>query len=400
MFNYAFLLFLFVSSSLTALAPLSVYLSWNQHPDTTMVIRWITPNDNHDDVIYYGAVKGEEKLKKASGIHFAMPDGHPYIIHYLELSSLEADTLYYFKIGEDDTSYKFRTMPSTLSSPIRFVVGGDMYHDSLTPLIEIQQQAAATTPHFALLGGDIAYTAPKFPIFSENFERWLDWLTTWSATMVTPEGCLIPMVVAIGNHDVIGRYSQPASRAAFFYALFITPDTSSYKVIDFDHYMSVIVLDTNHTNTIAGEQKTWLHLTLEQRPSIPNKFAIYHVPAYPAIRSPKGPVNSEVRQHWVPLFDQFRLTAAFENHDHAYKRTHLLYNGQPDAKKGVLYLGDGAWGVEKPRKEKFSKRLSYLANVVSSRHFILVTVYPNHETQYQAINDEGKVFDSYRRSTQ
>lgn len=393
------LLLLFVATSLSAdgYNPISVYLSWQHNPDTTMTIRWITPKSRTDDLVQY-KIRGEDSWSDATGSHLPMPDKHPYLIHVAELTALNPDTVYTFRTGTDGEEFLFRTMPSTLSSPIRFVAGGDMYHDDLAPLIETQKQAAATNPRFALLGGDIAYTAPKFALFSENFERWLDWLKAWKTTMVTPDGCLIPMIIAIGNHDVIGRFNKTPSSATFFYSLFVAPEQNSYKAIDFDGYMSVIVLDSGHTNAIDGKQKQWLQNTLESRSAIPNKFALYHVPAFPSIRTPKGTVSNEVRQHWVPLFDMFGLTAAFENHDHAYKRTFPLLNGAIDEKNGVLYIGDGAWGVKTPRKEKFSHRHWYIAKFASARHFILVTLFPDNSTQYEGIDSKGNILDNYLRT--
>lgn len=272
-----------------------------------------------------------------------------------------------------------------------------MYHDTIAPLEETQREAAATNPSFALLGGDIAYSAPKLPIFHEDAERWIHWLQAWKETMVTPDGCLIPMLITIGNHDVIGRYGKSPSSAAFFYSLFVAPEEKSYFAIDFDHYMSIFVLDSGHTNSISGEQRDWLYNALSARSSIPHKFALYHVPAYPAVRSPKGPISSEIRNQWVPLFDLFGLTAAFENHDHIYKRSYPMRNNTIDEKKGVLYLGDGAWGVETPRKEKSNHRHNYLAKVVSARHFILVTILPDNTIRYQAIESNGTIIDNYTR---
>jgi hypothetical protein len=70
------------------------------------------------------------------------------------------------------------------------------------------------------------------------------------------------------------------------------------------------------------------------------------VPAYPSVRKDEG-TTLEIRQHWVPLFEKAGVSAAFEHHDHAYKRTHPLLGGkvQDAPAKGVTYLGDGAWGA-------------------------------------------------------
>ena len=110
-------------------------------------------------------------------------------------------------------------------------------------------------------------------------------------------------------------------------------------------------MDSGHTHPINGAQTEWLAGVLEARQLVPHKFALYHVPAYPSSRPFNYGISKQIRKNWVPLFDKYKLTAAFENHDHDYKRTHPLLEGKT-APKGVIYLGDGAWGVETPRKAR------------------------------------------------
>jgi hypothetical protein len=69
---------------------------------------------------------------------------------------------------------------------------------------------------------------------------------------------------------------------------------------------------------------------------------------WPSYRSDKvgesGKINHLIREHWCPLFDEYGVQLAFEHHDHAYKRTYPIRKGTVDP-RGVVYLGDGAWGV-------------------------------------------------------
>lgn len=197
------------------------------------------------------------------------------------------------------------------------------------------------------------------------------------------------MVATIGNHDVNGRYSQTPEQAKVYYALF----QEGYHVLDFGDYMSIFVLDTDHTSPIDGDQHIWLENALIERKDIPHKFAFYHVPAYPSVRKFGGKINARVRRFWVPLFERHDLTAAFEHHDHAYKRTYPIDRGNRH-EGGVVYLGDGAWGVKKPRPPKNPKKVWYLAETAATQHFILVTIKGN-ERAFTAIDKEGKVFDSY-----
>jgi len=377
-------------------APISVYLTWQNDPLHTMTIQWITKQDQPEDLIEY-QMEGKEGWMQASGTHSLMPEGHPFFIHRVELQNLLPNTGYIFRTGSQSQTFKFRTMPESLATPIRFVEGGDVYHDSLEFVIKTNSQAAAQDPHFAILGGDIAYSVDTSEgIFPENADKWLDFLKVWKKTMVTPQGYLIPLVPAIGNHETSGGFRQTPRQATFFYALFPFPGQQGYNALDFGDYMSLIILDSNHTHPIGGRQAAWLYDTLEARLSIPYKFAVYHVPAYPSVRKFSNDLTTTgalLRKHWVPIFEHFLLTTAFEHHDHAYKRTHPLREGKYHP-FGVVYMGDGAWGVKKPRLPYSPRTRKYLAKSVSTNNFIVATL-TDTEVSYTAMDREGNVIDRY-----
>ncbi len=127
-----------------------------------------------------------------------------------------------------------------------------------------------------------------------------------------------------------------------------SPETS-YATLDFGDYLSLVLLDTGHISKIDGEQTAWLDKTLVERADRPHLFVANHVPAYPSFRDFEenilepwtGALN---RKHWVPLFERHNVDVVLEHHDHTFKRTHPLKDGVADA-GGVLYLGDGSWGM-------------------------------------------------------
>ena len=385
-----------------------VYLTWQRDPCHTMTIQWLTEQENTQDIVEYRTTK-ETKWQKSRGVHTPLPGTTPYLVHRTELSDLESNTLYFFKLSGEGEIFKFKTMPERPESPIKFVVGGDIYHDGIEAVIETNKQAAQTNPHFALVGGDLAYAADRIGVLPEKMQswvdwtlssfdlkddkryRWVEWLQAWKDHMVTPDGCLIPMVPALGNHDVNGGFNKTSSDAAYFHTLFAFPGTDGYNVIDFGEYLSIFVLDSGHTNPIGGKQTNWLYDGLRKRRHITNKFAIYHVPAYPSFRKYQEKIPSAIRCHWVPLFDYFGVHAAFEHHDHTYKRTHPIRHGEINA-KGMLFIGDGCWGIEAPRQPKDPDEVWYLAKTASKRHFILVSL-ANGKRTYTAIDHRGKMID-------
>jgi hypothetical protein len=369
--------------------PPAVYLTWQHDPTTTMTVQWHSYG-GRGDVVEYQRID-ERQWHTATGSHHPMPYSDR-IVHVTELTGLEPGTDYRLRFGENSVAFTFRTMPRDARKPIRFVVGGDTMYSLALLDDELFERtcrlAAKQDPLFAVIGGDIAYAngSPK------RVKRWYRWLSGWKKHMVTSDRRLIPLLVAIGNHEVQGQYNQSPDRAPYFYSLFAMPDQRGYHVVDFGRYLSLILLDSEHTHPVDGTQTDWLHRTLGERQDVPHVFAVYHVPAYPSVRKLSSRVGAKIREHWVPLFEQFGVDVAFEHHNHAYKRTHPLRNNKIDP-GGVLYLGDGGWGVS-PRKPREDW---YLAKTASTVHFILVRIH-GQSRSFLAINGEGQVFDEVHQN--
>ena len=392
--------------------PPALYLTWQNDPTTTMVIRWHSIHqDKRTDSVHYRR-RGESCWKTERGVNHAMAHSKR-IVHVVELKALSPGTVYQFRLGEDCEIYHFRTMPDSLTEEVRFVVGGDTYgrvrrwrpKDWLRGdrhyyelLRKTNLRASRTSPMFVVIGGDFTYSDghPK------RAERWFRWLRAWKQDMVTCDSLLIPLVPAIGNHETLkNRYkkdwnkpNQPyyrAEQAPYFYSLFIAPDSLSYRALDFGDYMSLILLDSGHTNYIQ-EQSEWLKSALRQRNNVHFRFATYHVPAYPSYRDTMDEISKSIRKCWAPLFERYQLDVAFEHHDHMYKRTHPIRRESVNP-NGVVYLGDGAWG--KLRRKKLSRW--YLARSESRHHFIAVTL-DRDKALFQAVDSDGDIFDEYTLS--
>ncbi len=308
-------------------------------------------------------------------------------LHRVEYQDLNPDTEYALKIQkqEQTTTHRFRTAPATLDEPLVFAEGGDVgIWQNVAPLHKV---AASWSPRFGLIGGDCAYGNGRTP------ENWVAYLRLWREHMVDPEGRLIPMLCAIGNHEVDGSFGQPRERSPFFLALFggLYPE-HTYAAIDFGDYLSLVLLDSGHVSAHGEGQRAWLNETLAARTDRQHLFTAYHVPAYPSHRDFEGKYSALAREHWVPLFDQYGVDVSFEHHDHTYKRTHHLTAGERDI-HGVLYLGDGAWGMS-PRRVATPKERPYLAKSVSSSHVIRVTL-DGKSRRFLAVDEKGRAIDRY-----
>ncbi len=404
-----------------------IYLTWQRDPATTMTVNWVNLYATGAPKLWYRKT-GEKEWSNATGTHHA---AEPSVLQVrrVELTALAPDTMYEFVHGEQppkapapvktaqekeaekrakeeeaekqpekepvrvsDTrsTYRFRTMPAGLTRPVRFVAGGDMMH-SREMVDAMNKRAGALDPDFALLGGDLAYAN------GADATRWIDWLQSWTKFARGKGGRLIPMVVAIGNHEVRGGYKgRIPVDAPYFYGLFAPPENRSYYALDFGSYLSFLVLDTGHTQPITGAQATWLGEAISERAQQRFLFPVYHWPVYGTAKAEKGklPAESkrsvEMRAQWVPHFERHGVTAIFEHDHHNYKRTHPIRGHKRDDKTGIVYLGDGAWGVA---TRTVPKDAWYLAKAEPRRHLFHVTLPLAGPVTVQAVDAAGVVFD-------
>jgi hypothetical protein len=394
-----------------AFQPDTLFLTWQRDPTTTMTVQWVgAAGETSDTRISYGpatADKAVDPLAKpkvgdgppaSSGADaWQVQDTavRPYPqsdlkVFRAELTGLTPGTDYRFRVGKRSPTYRFRTMPAKATDAIQFVSGGDCgvnAHAAANNAV-----AARQDPMFAVLGGDLGYDN------GTSVEVSLAFLRNYSRGMVGRDGRLIPMVACIGNHEVDGGYNKPRAKAPFFYALFdgLYPETG-YAALDFGDYLSLVLLDTNHTTPIEGDQTDWLEKTLKARADHPHVIAVNHVPAYPSFRRMEGKdgkagTGEGNRKHWVPLFEQYRVPVVLEHHDHTFKRTKPLLGGLADD-DGVVFLGDGSWG--RLRAPQPPEKLAYLAASSRDYHISLHRI-QGEERFHVELDENGRVMDVCR----
>lgn len=388
-----FLFLLLISTSLWAKEPIAIYSTYQNNPDHEITICWIeNSGSGQQDIKFKDATNQQWYVRPVKPRPF--PENQPYVLYKISLDELKPDTQYEFKLSEDQRSYFFHTLPESLQRPVKFVVGGDVYLDGIDTVEEMNRFAASHQPDFGVVGGDIAYDYRSTWSHHEGTQRWIEFFKAWSSTMITPDKNMIPILAVPGNHDVKGGFNGTVEQAPFYYFLFPTPE-KKYRQLTIGDYASLWLLDSGHIYPVVGEQTRWLSNTLQKSLNIPYRFAFYHVPAYPSVRSFSDKHSKEVRTAWSPIFDANNLTVAFEHHEHAYKRSQLIKNGQIDP-TGVLYMGDGAWGVEHPRKPHHPEHTWYLVKTAQERHILLVTL-TKDKVFIEAIDSKGNVFDSTTR---
>lgn len=147
-------------------------------------------------------------------------------------------------------------------------------------------------------------------------------------------------------------------------------------------------MDTGHFQPIDSDQSIFIEQALFERLKTPFRFAVYHQAAYPSYYSFDDPVPTSIRNHWIPSFEKYGLTAVFENHNHAYKKTKPLKAGKIDP-GGLIYFGDGSWGTL-PRQPK---DYWYLDKTFQTNCCFLLELSPN-QAKINALNLLGQQIDS------
>ncbi|MBM3955168.1 MAG: metallophosphoesterase family protein [Planctomycetes bacterium] len=380
-----------------------VFLTWPDDPTRGMVVNWVNLYPKNATTVFFrradAADDADWSSAEAEELQLA-PSA--LVLRRVELAGLAPDTLYRFGIGSrPDTpsqGWLARTMPATLSRPVRFVAGGDMMH-ARESLDRMNRQAARLDPDFALLGGDLAYENGALAM------RWIDWLSSWTTAGAAADRRLIPLVIGIGNHEVRGGYGGAIPNdAPYYYGLFVRPGGRSHFAADVGDYLSLVMLDSGHTVPIPA-QADWLGEALAARQARPFLFAAYHFPAYGTAKAPadklpiEHPRSVEIREHWTPHLERHGVSAVFEHDHHTFKRSHRLRGHRRDDTNGILYLGDGAWGV-RTRPVPSPEAAWWLARAEARNHLWCVNLRPGAAggpptALVRAIDADGVVFDEF-----
>ena len=384
-----------------AAEPAAVFVTWDGDPTTTLSVDWhLAPGTDIAALQLRGP--GIPRWRTVRGA--AVPFPHSTrTVRRARVTGLRPDATYELRIG-GAAPWRVRTMPARLTRPVTFAAGGDTQAGD-AQFGATNRMVAARDVDFVLLGGDLAYSNGD-PRLVRREETWFETVTR---TLVTADRRLIPVVAAVGNHEIFSeRDTTAATRrmidstgvklgdATYYRVLHAHAAQRQHNAVDVGDYLSLLLLDTDHAGPVDGAQTAWLRDALDRRRAVPHLFPIYHVPGYPSVRAYEGRTSARVREHWAPLFDAAGVRVAFENHDHAYKRTFPIRGNRRDS-TGVVYVGDGAWGAG-PRpigRDHKGEPAWYLDRTASVNHGIIVTL-DGAAARLEVRDSTGAMIDSLR----
>jgi len=206
--------------------------------------------------------------------------------------------------------------------------------------------------------------------------------------MLTPSGYLVPLILAIGNHETSFGRAFFGNRVPFFFKLFPQNGKKAYFKRRLGKYAGLIILDSGH-HTTHRKQVKFLESALNSYKDLPHRMAAYHAPLYPNNRNYMDMWAKRGRKYWQPLFDKYRLSVAFEHHDHTLKRTFVIKHDWL-SDQGTVYVGDGCWG----KGAREFKQKWYLKKSSGDKHVWNAEILEN-SLNLEASGEKGEVFDKF-----
>ncbi|TWT74733.1 purple acid phosphatase family protein [Allorhodopirellula solitaria] len=308
---------------------------WADDPATSATIVWSTAEPGRLHSVEY-RVRGEDAqpaVQLARSGRYTGGDAELYY-HRVELTELEPASAYDIKMISDDEEspvFYFVTAPPH-DRDFSILHGGDSRSDRDTrrKMNAMMGEMFASSHDNDEPADDILAVAHggDYIVNGTKMKLWSEWLSDHELT-TTPDGRLLPIIPARGNHD----HGKP------FNQVFGFPEGDlNYYGLNIGSQLRFITL--NSEISTAGDQASWLTEELARsRPKNRWLLVQYHRPVYPAVKGPGAGLQS-----WVPLFERFNVDLACEADGHNIKRTVPIRGGAMD-ESGVIYIGEGGLGV-------------------------------------------------------
>jgi len=295
--------------------------------DNKLVLRWRT-NLATASIVDYG--------DSTSNLNFSEVDTTSTTEHILVIDSLTPATTYFYQIRiTSDTllfpgsSIYFKTypIPGTATPLMAWILGdcGTGNNNARKVRNAYYNYIGSNHTDMMLFLGDNAYvdgldTEYQTAVFENMYDLKLRNTIAWA--------CL-------GNHD--GHSANSSTQTGPYYDLFTFPTegesggvasgTEAYYSFDFGN-VHFIVLDSYETNrAVDGPMYNWCEDDLQNTDAY-WIIAFWHHPPYSkgSHDSDTGTELKQMRENFLPLFEDYGVDLVLSGHSHSYERTYLLHD--------------------------------------------------------------------------
>ncbi|MFQ5822078.1 MAG: fibronectin type III domain-containing protein, partial [Candidatus Heimdallarchaeota archaeon] len=341
-------------------------------------IAWQTNSANSGDAVVYDAsphVHSSDYEYLKTGSHFTYEETSGYI-HVVTLDDLEPDTIYFFRCGGNVGGWSeqrsIKTAP-TSSADFTFVVGGDS-RGLGSSMIAISKAMAKSNPSLVVHTGDMVNDG-------SNQSEWDIWFNDVNNNWVGTNGLTIPIIPVLGNHE---------SNSSKYYDQFVLPNNEQWYYFDWGDARIIVLNSEASPSQIHNDQVFWLKKVLSSTPHDMWKIVCFHRNVY---YSGSHGNATDLQNHWVPLFDQYKVDIVFQGHSHHYHRTKPLRDNMIVESydiDGTVFITTGGWGAPLHHVNP----QPYTAYGNETYHYMLVNVFRNESLCIEAKDQNDYTFDS------
>ena len=280
------------------------------------------------------------------------------------LTGLQPNTRYEYDVaGQDAGKGSFKTPPIG-AGPYQFAVYGDVRtrHDV----------------HRKVMSAVVAHGIPDFVLHTGDLVADGEDTSQWS-TFFDIEKELLRQTAffpSLGNHERNSRNYYDFLQLTKPYYSF---DWGNGHFIALNSDIGNVSANERLRDAFWAEQTKWLEEDLQKSQQADYRFVFAHHPPFTAVSRRQG--DNPHMTALVPLFEKYRVTAAFFGHDHNYQRY---------LKNGIHYVVTGGGGaplydVDKPAEGITQK-------VISIENFVSVSV-DGPKVRIEAIGADGQKLD-------
>lgn len=336
---------------------------FNNESQTSIAITWITES-YADSKIYYGESEQLENIVDVNEhVDLVLKDDR--LVHRGKLENLKPSTKYYYKVVTGEV-YESKIQSFTtcdFENAFLFCVTGDN-----RPTIDtnVMNGLILDKPRFIFHTGDLAADG-------RLLDDWFLFTSLWYPSFGTT--AWMPMY---GNHE----------RDKYLNKFFNLPANNSIDTSNWGHWYSFeynnihfIVLDNYRDYSPGSDQHNWLLNDLSNIPgSIDYRIVLFHEPPFSSGRH--GP-NLTVREHIIPLIEEYNIDVVFCGHEHLYERSIV---------NGIQYVTTGGAGSSLYFLNPGQNEYSVIAETIF--HYMRIYV-KNKNIKVEMVKGDGSIGDTF-----
>lgn len=322
------------------------YTTWFDDPSNSIMLHYQTVDDTPIECLFR-----KEGTLDWHIVNLYADNPFPHTqkrVRWFKLEGLQPNSTYETKLKNHKQIHRFKTMPSTFVRNIKFSMVSDQLNSESAFWSEAPrgfQTMFNNNIDVLIIAGDAVH---------DDGALYYLWGTFWDEyfKQERKNNLMLPIVTCFGNHD--GRISNSdgtlknllwyqfgarKENVIFHYNFFSNLNDLGYGAIDISDYMSLIYLNSNHTQPIQGTQTQWLENALVER-NDRHIFPFMHVSPYPAYYDYETTYIKDIRDYWTPLFAQYGVKIVGSGHEHAHLVTKKVVSESLND-SGVVFTGQG-----------------------------------------------------------